>query len=218
MQHEDWDERWREGRIPFHQHDVTDLLARHGQQVWGAEPLGRVLVPLCGKSLDMVHLAERAASVVGVEYVEQAVQEFFAERGLEPDISAGPPIRYQAERYTLFVADMFDVTSEHTGPIDAVFDRAALVALDAETRVRYAQHLQQMLADGARMLLITFDYDQSVMGGPPFAVPAEEVERLFGDGFTIEHLETRDALSDQFRERGLREFTESAFCLTRRCA
>ena len=79
MDYEDWDERWREGRIPFHQHDVTDLLARHGQRVWGVEPLGRVLVPLCGKSLDMVHLADRAASVVGVEYVEQAVQEFFAE-------------------------------------------------------------------------------------------------------------------------------------------
>ena len=95
---------------------------------------------------------------------------------------------------------MFDVTSDLTGPIDAVFDRAALlVALDAEAPVRYAQHLQRMLTDGARMLLITFDYDQSKMGGPPFAVPAEEVDGLFSGGFTIEHLESRDALSDQFR-------------------
>jgi len=216
MEFEDWNERWSEGRIPFHQSDVTDLLHKCADRVWGAATLDRVLVPLCGKSLDMVYLAERSAAVVGVEFVEQAVQDFFAEQGLEPQVSAGPPMRYDASCYTLFAADMFRVTELDTGPIDAVFDRAALVALDAGTRVRYAGHLCRLLPVGARMLLITFDYDQSQMGGPPFAVPAAEVEHLFGEGFAVEHLETRDALGAQFRDRGVTEFTESAFALTRR--
>jgi len=216
MEFEDWDERWREGHIPFHQADVTDLLHQCAGRVWGDGILDRVLVPLCGKSLDMVYLAGRAAAVVGVEFVEQAVREFFTEQGLEPQVGAWPPVRYDADRYTLFAADMFQVTEKDTGPIDAVFDRAALVALDAETRVRYAEHLRRLLPVGARMLLITFDYDQSQMGGPPFAVPEDEVEQLFGEGFSIEHLETRDALNAQFRDRGLTVFTESAFALTRR--
>lgn len=216
MELEDWDERWREGRIPFHQSDVSYMLERHADRVWGEATLDRVLVPLCGKSLDMTFLSERATAVVGVEFVEQAVREFFGEQGLDPHVGAGPPVRYDAGRYTLFVADMFRVTAQDTGPIDAVFDRAAMVALDAETRARYAGHLRAMLPAGARMLLVTFDYDQTQMDGPPFAVSAEEVERLFSDGFSVELLETRDALTPQFRNRGLREFTESAFALTRR--
>ncbi len=216
MELEDWDARWRDGKIGFHQPDVTDLLAQYHQQVWGREPLGRVLVPLCGKSLDMVFLADRADAVVGVEYVEQAVKEFFAERGLAPEVGTGPPVRYTADKYTLFAADFFAVTNEHVGAVDAVFDRAALVALDAETRMKYASHMQALVPTGAKVLLVTFDYDQSQMDGPPFAVSNGEVDRLFREGFIVEHLETRDVLDERFRERGLAAMTESAFELTRR--
>lgn len=215
MELADWGDRWRDGRIAFHQSDVTDLLAEYADQVWGQESIGRVLVPLCGKSLDMVYLADRAEAVVGVEYVEQAVQDFFTDRGLVPEVSIGSPVRYTAGNYTLFVADFFSVTREHVGTIDAVFDRAALVALDAEARVRYASHLQSLLPVGARTLLVTFDYDQTVMDGPPFAVSNDEVHLLFRGGATVEHLQTRDALDAVFRERGLRAMTKSAFVLTR---
>ena len=121
-----------------------------------------------------------------------------------------------ADSYTLFVADIFAVTNEHLGPIDAVFDRAALVALDAETRTKYANHMQSLLPAGAKTLLVTFDYDQAEMDGPPFAVSDEEVHRLFRHSATIEHLETRDGLEPKFRERGVSAMTESAFVLTRR--
>ena len=177
--------------------------------------MGRVYVPLCGKSLDMVFLAARAGEVVGVEYVEQAVVEFFAERGLTPGIDSGPPIRYSAANYRIFAADFFSVTEQHLGPIDAVFDRAALIALDQGTRVRYAAHLRALLSAGARVLLVTLDYDQTEMSGPPFAVPPDQVLRLYADGFEVEHLETRDALSDAFRSQGLTAMRESAFRLTR---
>lgn len=216
MELEDWGDRWRDGQIGFHQGDVNALLARHADAVWGAERPRRLLVPLCGKSLDMVYLADVADEVVGVEYVEQAVQEFFSERRLDPQVDPGPPIRYRADRYTLYAADVFTVGVGELGPIDAVFDRAAMVALDEPTRAAYARHLAELTAPGARMLLITFDYDQARMPGPPFAVSTDEVARCYGDTFDIEELSARDALDDRFRERGAEAITERALLLTRR--
>ena len=215
MTTKDWEEAWSSNQIGFHQDTTSTYLDRFADQVWG-EGIGRVLVPLSGKSLDLVFLAERSREVVGVEFVEQAVQDFFAERGLTPSISNDGLTRYQADKYTMFAADFFAVTAEVAGPIDAVLDRASMVALDAPTRERYAAHMAELLPAGARTLLITFDYDQSVSGGPPFSVPSEEIHWLYGDDFEIEHLDTRDVLNDMFRERGLEEMTESAHVLTRR--
>lgn len=216
MEHADWASRWETGQIGFHQSDITDALERHAERVWGTGGLGRVFVPLCGKSLDLVFLAERAEEVVGVEYVEQAVQEFFAEQELAPEIVTGPPPSYRSGKYTLFAADIFDVGTADLGQVDAVFDRAALVALDAPTRRRYATYMGAVVAPGARTLLVTFDYDQDQMTGPPFAVSDTEVEQLFSADFDVEHLGTRDVLNEMFKARGLTAMTESAFALTRR--
>lgn len=215
VEHADWESRWQEGQTAFHQAEATGLLVDHAERVWGQEGPGRIYVPLCGKSLDLVFLAQSASEVLGVEFVEQAVEEFFSERELVPDVVPGPPVRYQAGPYTLFAADFFSVMGEHTGPIDAIFDRAALVALDRETRTRYAEHLHALLRPGGSMLLITFDYDPSELDGPPFAVSEDEVERLLGDRFDIERLESRDALGPIFRSRGLTAITETAFHLVR---
>ena len=214
MQLEDWGARWRDGQIGWHQSKVTGALEEYGAQVLGSDP-GRVLVPLCGKTIDMVFLAENADAVVGVEYAEQAVREFFDEQGLSPHVDGGPPIRYTADNYVLFASDIFLIDAENTGAIDAVFDRAALVALEPEVRIRYAAHLRSILPVGARILLVTFDYDQGTMNGPPFAVSDPEVTELFGDRFAIERLRTRDVLDDRFRKRGLAAMTESTFALTK---
>lgn len=218
MAYEDWESRWSEGRIGFHQQAASELLRRHADEVWGAGGPGCVLVPLCGKSLDMVFLAERGARVVGVEYVEQAVREFFSERGLEPEVEPGPVARFDAAPYMLFAADFFDVTRVHTGPLDGAFDRAALVALDPPTRERYADHMAMLMPSGARVLLITFEYEQSRMEGPPFAVLADEVDLLFAGAFEVELLGSREIGDARFRERGLERTGEQAYALTRRGA
>lgn len=214
MERDDWGNRWSSGQIGFHQSKITTSLADFGEEVFGGLS-GTVLVPLCGKTLDMVHLADHFDAVIGVEYVEQAVEEFFTEQQLSAEVATGPPLAYSADAYVLYAADFFAITTEHTGHIDAVFDRASLVALDAPTRRRYAEHLASLLPSGARVLLITFDYDQTEMSGPPFAVSDDEVTDLFSPAFTIEHLRTRDVLEATMRERGLTAMTESAFSLTR---
>jgi thiopurine S-methyltransferase len=218
MEQADWESRWSEGRIGFNQETASPMLRRYADRVWGADGPERVLVPLCGKSVDMVFLAERGAAVVGVEYVEQGVRGFFAERELDPTVEAGPPPRYAVGPYTLFAADVFDMAPDRVGAVDAVLDRAALIALDPETRVRYAAHLASLLPAGTKMLLITVEYDQSEMSGPPFAVHPPEVQELFAGSFEIEALETSDIGPGRFAEQGVSAMREAAYELTRRGA
>lgn len=218
MSRPDWEARWQEGRIAFNQPTVSPMLERFADRVWDADGPGRVLVPLCGKTIDMVFLAERGAEVIGVEYVELGVREFFAERGLEPEEDPGPPPRFTAGPYMLFAADFFDVRPDLLGPIDGALDRAALIALDRPTRARYAAHMAGLLPAGGRVLLITLEYEQSQMDGPPFAVLADEVDELFVERFEIEVLGSREIDEPRFQQQGVTAMAESAYALTRRGA
>lgn len=214
MSDKDWADAWNNNQIGFHQSQTNAYLAAHGKAVWGDTP-SRVLVPLCGKSLDMVYLAQTAEHVVGVEFVDKAVQDFFTEQGLDAEVTSEPLQRYDAGNYTLFAADFFNITPEHTGKIDAVFDRASMVALDADTRTRYAKHMTELLQPGTKMLLVTFEYDQNTMAGPPFAILPDEVEQHYGDAFSIEILERRDFNNDMMRSRGASTFDATAYSLIR---
>ena len=54
---------------------------------------------------------------------------------------AGDVKHYSAPDLDIFVGDIFKLTRKALGSIDAVFDRAALVALPEEMRARYASHI-----------------------------------------------------------------------------
>lgn len=135
---------------------------------------GRVFVPLCGKTLDIHWLLFNGYQVVGAELSEVAIQQLFTELGVEPDVApVGRYRRYSAQGIDIFVGDIFDLSPDEIGSVDAIYDRAALVALPEPLRKRYAAHVIQL---GRRVpqLLITFEYDQSKIDGPPFSVPQEE--------------------------------------------
>ena len=59
-----WHERWALGQIGFHQERVHPALPAHEDVFLGAEGLS-VLVPLCGKSLDLLWLLEQDLRVTG---------------------------------------------------------------------------------------------------------------------------------------------------------
>ncbi|HEU4733334.1 MAG TPA: thiopurine S-methyltransferase [Kofleriaceae bacterium] len=182
---EDWLARWRDGRIGFHEGRPNTLLEHHAARLAGCR---RVLVPLCGKSEDLALLAAQGHEVVGVELAEPAVRAFFDEHGLVPVVTArGPFVEYRAGTITLLAGDMFATTPELVGPIDAFYDRAALIALPPELRPRYVEQVRS-LAPGGSGLVITLEYDQSLMTGPPFAVLEPELRALYA-GASIEALE-----------------------------
>ena len=186
-----WHERWQAKQIGFHQADINPALKRHFSEL-SLDENARVFVPLCGKTLDIGWLLARGCRVVGVELSAIAVRELFEECGLRPDIDrVGPLERYSAAGVDVFVGDLFDLDGVRLGPVDAVYDRASLVALPAEMRPRYARHIAA-ISRNAQQLLISFEYDQSVMQGPPFSVPADELRALYADAYELTDLASDD--------------------------
>lgn len=218
MDREFWLARWESRRLGWHREDVNPHLA----DFWNDMPMAegaRVFVPLCGKSVDMKWLADRGHPVVGVEISDQACREFYAEHGLEPGVErAGEWIRYRGGGVELLCGDYFALDAELLGPVDAVFDRASLIALPPEMRPDYADRLAGLLPHGPPVLLVTLEYPQAQMNGPPFAVWEGEVGELFGARYAIERVRDWDVLAEspRFREQGLTRLHEKVYRLTAR--
>lgn len=216
MDKEFWLQRWREGRTGWHHEAVMPQLV----QYWPALPRStRVLVPFCGKSLDMIWLAGQGHRVLGVEISPLAVEQFFAGNNLHPDVWETPDgLCYSAGDIEIIQGDLFDVTADTLGGCGAVYDRAAIIAQPASERRRYADIVYAKLPAGCRGLMITLDYPQAEMDGPPFSVDEAEVRRLFGAGWDIDLAERRDILASQpgFQEAGLSSLHTGVYLLRRR--
>jgi len=149
-----------------------------------------LFLPLCGKTLDIPWLLASGFRVAGAELSKMAVEQLFAELGVEPDITRlGTIDHYRARDLDIFVGDIFELSRALIGPVDAVYDRAALVALPADMRSRYTAHLTEITAQ-APQLLICYEYDQSLLEGPPFSIHGEEVQRRYGDSYQVNLLAT----------------------------
>ncbi|AHC49164.1 thiopurine S-methyltransferase [Achromobacter xylosoxidans] len=205
MDAEFWLERWRDGRTHFHQTRVTPLL----QKYWPTLSVpagGKVLVPLCGKSLDMVWLAAQGYQVLGVELSQLAVEQFFTENELKPVIhESAYGRRYVAGNIEIICGDIFKLDAPLLSHCVGAYDRAALVALPADMRGDYVRHVYGQLAPGYRGLLITLDYPQEEMDGPPFAVVDAEMRNLFTGVSPAVIIDRRDILAKEpkFAERGV---------------
>jgi thiopurine S-methyltransferase len=215
-----WHQRWQRGEIGWHQTAVN----LHLQDHWPPRgvPIGaRVFVPLCGKSLDMLWLAGEGHRVLGVEVSPVAVEAFFEENGLRPATLDEPPFRrYRIDEIEILCGDFFDLQPRHLTDVGAAFDRASLIALPPQMRPRYASHLASLVSPETSILLVTLDYEQSEMSGPPFAVTSSEVSALLGGRFGIRALAEHDVLAEnpRFRERGLTRLLEHVYELQPRRA
>ncbi len=212
-----WLRRWRESQIGWHHDEVNLQLER----LWAELELpaaGRVLVPLCGKSRDLAWLAAQGQRVLGVEISPLAVEAFFREQGVTPTSRALAPFQvWSAGLIEILCGDFFALTPELMEAVDGFYDRASLVALPPPMRRRYATCLAGLLANGSRGLLLSLEYPQSEMDGPPFSVSADEVQALFERSFRIRLLHTLNALESnpKLAERGLSRLQEKAYLLQR---
>ncbi|MGE3774914.1 MAG: thiopurine S-methyltransferase [Gammaproteobacteria bacterium] len=213
-----WLERWRRGETGFHLPTVNPHLVRHWPGL-GLAPGARVLVPLAGKSVDLAWLREQGCEVVAIELSPLAAEACFAALGVEPrrrrlgafDEWAMPGLRF-------LIGDFFAATREQVGPIDAFYDRAALVALPPAARAAYVVQLLELARDTARGLLVGFEYPQGELAGPPFAVEEPEVRALFEpqcDVRVLEHLDILDA-EPRFKARGVTRLHERVYLIARR--
>ena len=211
MDGEFWRSRWSTGRIGFHKSEVhPDLLQR--RDAW-LDSGSRVLVPLCGKTLDLAWLAERVPTV-GVELVPTAVEQLHAEQSIEAEVGVDGSFRaWRSPNLTVLEGDVFDLSEAHVAGVDRVWDRAALVALRPDQRTRYVRHLRDLLDPGARVLLNTFAYDPSVMSGPPHSVTEEEVRDHYA-GADVDVVYVDEAVDPAWEARGHRWFRKTLWLIT----
>ena len=210
--HAPWHSRWQEGRIGFHREEPHDLLVQSWSGL-GVAPGAAVFVPLCGKTHDMRWLVEQGHRVVGAELSEIAARDFFAEWGQVPDVRELGPFRcYEAGGVRILVGDVFEVEAEHAEGVGAIYDRAALVALEPELRARYIGRLSALLPAGSRGLLVGLEGLEPDDEGPPFSTPRDLLPALFGAEFDVQEAVPPDFTGEP-EKRSLYEY---AVKLTRR--
>jgi thiopurine S-methyltransferase len=181
-----WHERWEKNEIPFHEKKTNPVLRKYFGKL-SLRKGARVFVPLCGKTLDIHWLLANGYRVAGAELSPIAVEQLFAELGVKPRISktaGGRGSKYSARNIDIFVGDIFGVTAKRLGRVDAIYDRAALVALPEKVRELYAAHMMR-ITNGAPQLLATFDYDQKAMDGPPFSISNSELVERYGKRYEL---------------------------------
>ena len=207
-----WLQRWREGSTPWHEGVPNAALRRHVDGL-GLRPGDRVFVPLCGKAEDMWWLHERGLEVLGIDLSPLAAREFLSVHGLEHTETPGSRFSVlESPGFRLLAGDFFALEAADLAGVAAVYDRAALVALPAPMRRRYARHLVELLE--APMLLVSMIYPEHEIDGPPFPVPESEVRALFGDRRRIRHLGEEDIIErSSLRKRGVTRLHEHTYLI-----
>ncbi|MCK5002051.1 MAG: thiopurine S-methyltransferase [Gammaproteobacteria bacterium] len=228
MQRDFWLERWQNGETGFHQEQLNPYLGYfYGEKGVPLEKRKtlKVFVPLCGKSVDMLWLAQNGYQVLGIECSEIAVKDFFETHDLEFRIVEGKRFkRYISDareghaRVEILQGDFFDLVLRDLEAVTDIYDRASMIALPEIMRLDYFKKMVELQDEGMRTLLVTLTYPQEEMSGPPFSVSENELNDLYSEKFKIDKLLGKDILADEprFQQRGLTALYEIAFKLTRK--
>ncbi len=213
-----WRDRWKQNRIGFHESSVNPYLFRYLPEF----DLNRgetIFLPLCGKAHDIAWLAQQGFKVVGIELSEIAIESFFSEHGLKYQQSDSDRfILRRSGNISLIQGDYFDLQVQDLSACKMVYDRAALIAVDATNRDRYCAHMLSIIPPYTNQLLITLNYDQTQMKGPPYAVPETEVDQYYESEYSIDRLEQNDVLDERprWREQGLTALNQTVYRLDRK--
>jgi thiopurine S-methyltransferase len=211
-----WLDLWHEGRTSFHKGEVNPDLSTFWPEM-NLPADSNILVPLCGKSLDLLWLCQQGFRVTGVELSERAVQQFADEHQIEfqqEHVATGT--RFFTDRLQIWVADIFILEPSLMSSVDAIYDRAALIALPQQLRSAYVTRCLNWLKPGGRILLKTMHYDQEVMEGPPYSVSDGETRELYKSCSAIRCVKQSTEIierSNHLHDRGLSKATNSVWCI-----
>lgn len=203
-----WKARWEKGHTGWHMNEVYPNLPEYWPKLLAGAG-DTVLVPLCGKSLDLLWLAAQNHKVIGIEVSQKAVEEFFREHEIDfQESSKGSFNIYRSKNLQIWAGDFFKMKPAYLPEIDFIYDKAALIALPPAKRKKYAEAILHFCEPDTQILLNAFEYEQDEMNGPPFAVSSDEIEKLYGRRFKISLLweeSVFDKLSN-FQSRGLSSY------------
>ncbi|MBV2123118.1 MAG: thiopurine S-methyltransferase [Candidatus Thiodiazotropha sp. (ex Ctena orbiculata)] len=212
---ENWLQRWEDDNIGWHHVEFNQHLLNYWHTLY--LPAGSlVLAPLCGKSRDMFWLAEQGYRIRGIELSRLAISQFFDEHNLQPTLEQSDYFeQWRQGPFELLCGDIFDLAQHDTSDVDAVYDRASLIALNPQQRQQFARLIIELLPSHAKILLVTLEYPQDEMDGPPYSVGEAEVRELFGQDFTINLLHQLDLLqnTDRYQHHGVSKMVEKIYLL-----
>ncbi|MGZ3787820.1 MAG: thiopurine S-methyltransferase [Bacteriovorax sp.] len=210
-----WNDRWMNNQIGFHQMRPHKSLVEFYHHL---APYKKIFVPLCGKSLDMIFLRDKGHEVVGVEFSELAVLSFFGENNLVFEKKQVPHFTlYESTGIKIYQGDFFHLESSDLSEVEAVYDRASMVAFNYEERVRYSKHLKGIALDLKVMLSPLLDYGKIEESGPPYSVTEAELRDLYGDEFDLVLLKAEEfSVRPTLIERGVLYEKEVSWLFKRR--
>lgn len=210
-----WITAWEEGRTNFHRSQFNEKLLQFFPSL-NPKKGEKVLVPLCGKTKDLIWLGQNGLSVHGVELYSRPVEEFFPENHLEPVIKNQDQnfTHYSYQNLTISCGDFFKVQGSDV--YDLIYDRASLVALPFEMRKDYAKVITRVLKPKGKCLLIVYEYDQTKMEGPPFSVSEEEVHQLYEDRFNIKLVESESPPNEGTRLSAVLNLKQKVYILEKK--
>ncbi|MEB3755070.1 thiopurine S-methyltransferase [Acinetobacter sp. MD2(2019)] len=188
MQHEFWHQRWQDNKIGFHQFIPSPLLVEHFNQL-NLNAHARIFVPLSGKTLDLSWFLQQEYKVVAIELSHIAVTSLMEQLAKDFEIHFEvlhhhDLIHYHHPQIDLYVGDFFNLSHTELGHVDAIYDRAALIALPDAIRFNYAKHLVE-ITNAAPQFLISYEYDAGSHEGPPFSVNQAEIQMLYAKTYNL---------------------------------
>jgi len=220
-----WHECWENKNLGFNQKSFNLFLKNFFPEL-SLDSNASILVPLCGKSIDLLWLLKQGYQVTGVELSPLAIKEFFEEHKIPfTKGTIGPYTSWQAvdKKLLLLEGNFFELSSlsqkefkeSHLQTLSAIYDRASLVALPKAMRIDYYNTLKKLLPPSTSLFLITVEYDQSKVDGPPFSVPEQEIREFLGESFAIKirHSETQKSVSPRFLSQGVTSLTSKIYQL-----
>lgn len=212
-----WTKKWEVGDTKFNQSEPNAALQKYFHSL-SLNAGDKIFVPLCGKSIDLVWLANQGVCVIGVEFSDIACQDFFKENGLTFEKKGDHNFtKYISDNITLYCGDYFALTPKDVGELKAFYDRASLIALPPHMRAAYARKLAQLMPSESRGLLLTIIYDENEMQGPPFSITDNAVTSLFAEDFSVNLLENKTGeIPPHLSKKGLKEAKESILSLKRK--
>lgn len=209
-----WHNRWKNNQIGFHIDQVNPLLKEHFS-VLCLKKGDCIFLPLCGKTLDIHWLLDQGLFVVGVELSSIAIIQLFEDLGIKPNIEEEEKfVIYSSEGIRIYVGDFFDLTESKLGEVQAVYDRAALVALPSAMRKNYTKKLME-LTRISNQLTIVFDYDQTQMDGPPFSLSDREIKSHYEDFYELK-LIYNEPVASRFRANPEMKVLEKVWSLNQK--
>ena len=212
-----WLNKWQSNDIAFNQMKPNSFMQRYFSTL-RLKPGSQILVPLCGKSIDMVWLSDMGFQVLGIELSETACESFFKEHDIPvTKTNEHGYTKFTSENITLLAGDIFSFDQSIIGNVDAVYDRAALIALTVDLRKQYVEHISSLIEPDTPVFLITMSYVQDQMMGPPFSVDREEVNQLFMPSFSIELIESKiiHDVPEHLSNKGLKKTSEDIYKLVK---